>query len=63
MKSYLQTFFDFVGREIQHLETRWLILTITALIMLVLRALGAQGLADVVGLIYIMYFVTFWRSQ
>ena len=63
MKTYLQTFFDVVSQEIQHLETRWLILTITVLIMLVLRALGAQGLADVTGLIYIMYFVTFWRSQ
>jgi hypothetical protein len=62
MKTYLQTFFDFLAREIKALETRWAVLIITVMAMLILRGLGAAGAAELVGTIYIMYFVTFWRQ-
>jgi hypothetical protein len=63
MKTYLQTFFDFLAREVQALETRWAVLIIAVMAMLILRALGAAGAADLVGMIYIMYFVSFWRRD
>ena len=63
MKMILQRVFDTVCRELQSLETRWLVLIIAVIAMLGFRALGASGLADVIGMIYIMFFVTFWRRH
>ena len=63
MKMILQHAFDVVCRELRALETRWLVLIIAVIAMLGFRALGASGLADVIGMIYIMFFVTFWRRH
>ena len=63
MKMILQRAFDVVCRELQALETRWLVLIIAVIAMLGFRALGAPGLTDVIGMIYIMFFVTFWRRH
>ena len=63
MKMILQRAFDVVCRELQALETRWLVLIIAVIAMLGFRSLGASGLADVIGMIYIMFFVTFWRRH
>jgi hypothetical protein len=63
MKPKLQAFFDWVSQELYTLETRWLVLIVTVLIMLALRAVGAAGAADLTAMIYIMYFVTFWRTH
>ena len=53
----------FVQNVLRDRDNRWVLLVTTVLVMMLLRALGAAGLADVIGLVYIMYFVTFWRPQ
>ena len=58
----LQRIIDRVAQELQALETRWLVLIIAVILMLGFRAIGTPGLAELVGTIYIMYFVTFWRT-
>lgn len=44
-------------------ENRWLALILTVFAMLILRAAGAPGVADLLGMVYIMYFITFWRRH
>jgi len=61
MKSTLQSFFDRMAQELQALESRWLVLIVAVILMLAFRAIGTPGLAELIGTIYIMYFVTFWR--
>ena len=63
MKMILQRAFDIVCRELQALETRWTVLIVAVIVMLGFRAIGAAGAADLVGMIYIMFFVTFWRQH
>ena len=63
MKSTLQNIFDRVAQELESLENRWIVLIIAVIMMLGLRATGMPGLADLIGMIYIMYFVTFWRRH
>jgi len=63
MRTRLQGFFDVLSRELMALETRWAVLIVTVILMLGFRAIGAAGAADLVGMIYIMYFVTFWRGS
>ena len=63
MRTRLQNFFETVSRELQALETRWLVLIVTVIVMLGFRAIGAAGAADLLGMIYIMFFVTFWRQH
>lgn len=63
MKSTLQNIFDRVGQELESLENRWIVLIIAVILMLGFRATGMPGLADLLGMIYIMYFVTFWRQR
>ena len=53
----------FVQNVLRDRDNRWVLLVTTVLVMMLLRALGSAGLADVIGLVYIMYFVTFWRPQ
>jgi len=58
-----------IGRRIQHVfdwcrdclaavENRWLIFLMSVFVLIILRALGAQGLSTLLALIYIMFFVT-----
>jgi len=63
MRTRLQGFFDVLSRELMALETRWLVLIVAVCMMLGFRALGTPGIADLIGMIYIMYFVTFWRGS
>lgn len=55
----MQNFFDYMQDALRDVEARWLIFVIAVLVMLVAKALGMHGLAIVIALIYIMYFVTF----
>jgi hypothetical protein len=55
----LQDFFDCAQDALKDVETRWLVFIIAVVIMLIVKALGMHGLAIVIALIYIMYFVTF----
>jgi len=63
MTTRLQNFFRMLSRELQALETRWLVLIVAVIVMLGFRAIGAAGAADLLGMIYIMFFVTFWRPH
>ena len=63
MRTRLQKFFATVSRKLQAFETRWLVLIIAVIAMLGFRVLGVPGLADVIGMIYIMFFVTFWQRH
>lgn len=55
----MQNFFDYMQDALRDVEARWLIFVIAVLVMLIAKALGMHGLAIVIALIYIMYFVTF----
>jgi len=44
-------------------ETRWLVLILSVFWILVFYAVGLAGLGQLTALIYIMYFVTFWRPS
>ena len=63
MKSTLQNIFERMAQELHSLENRWVVLIIAVIMMLGFRAIGLPGLADLLGMIYIMYFVTFWRRH
>ena len=52
-----------MSQELHSLENRWIVLIIAVIMMLGFRAIGLPGLADLLGMIYIMYFVTFWRRR
>jgi hypothetical protein len=50
--------FDWLQDSLAPLENRWLIFIIAVGAMLLSKAGGAHGLALLVAMIYIMYFVT-----
>jgi hypothetical protein len=54
----IQDAFDWMKEVVAPVENRWIILTATVLVFLLMRALGAQGLAEILAFVYIMYFVT-----
>jgi hypothetical protein len=55
----LQDFFDYTQDALRDVEARWLVFIIAVVIMLIVKALGMHGLATIIALIYVMYFVTF----
>ena len=54
----IQSAFDWIADALSEVENRWLVFIAAVLLLLVLRALGAQGLSTMLALVYIMYFVT-----
>ena len=54
----IQVGFDFLKDMMTPVENRWITLSVTVFIFLVLRAAGAQGVAEIIALVYIMYWVT-----
>ena len=54
----IQSVFDWLRDLLEPIENRWITLSITVFMYLILRAAGAHGVADIVALIYIMYWVT-----
>jgi hypothetical protein len=48
---------------LQATETRWLVLILSVFWIMVFYAVGLTGLGQLTALIYIMYFVTFWRPS
>ena len=54
----IQAGFDFLKDMMTPVENRWITLSVTVFIFLVLRAAGAQGVAEIIALVYIMYWVT-----
>jgi len=59
----IQDAFDWMKDIVTPVENRWIILTATVLLFLLMRALGAQGLAEILVFVYIMYFVTLRGSR
>lgn len=55
----IQWAFEWVQDLVQPIENRWIVMTTVVLLFLVMKALGVYGLADIITVIYIMYWVTF----
>ena len=54
----IQSACDWASDALGPLENRWFVFILTVGLMLLLKAGGAHGLALLIALIYIMYFVT-----
>ena len=54
----MQSAFDWLREMFTPIENRWITLSATVFMYLILRAAGAHGVAEIVALIYIMYWVT-----
>ena len=54
----IQGGFDWVCDVLEPIENRWLVFGVTVFAMLITRAAGAQGLSELVALIYIMFLIT-----
>jgi hypothetical protein len=50
--------FDWLQDALEPIENRWLVFIGTIMLMLLFKAAGAHGLALLIALIYIMYFIT-----
>lgn len=59
----LQALFDWVQDCLSAVENRWLVFLLSVGVLVILRALGAQGLSTLLALIYVMYFVTMGRDR
>ena len=57
----MQAIFDFLETAFEPLENRWIIFFISCFLIILFKAAGATGIALLIGLFYIMYFVTFKR--
>ena len=56
--SKVQFGFDWLQDALAPLENRWLIFLTACFLIILFQAAGAKGLALLVALFYIMYFVT-----
>ena len=54
----IQAGFDFVKDMMTPVENRWIMLSVTVFMFLLLRAAGAQGVAEIIAFVYIMYWIT-----
>jgi len=54
----VQSAFDWLRELLAPIENRWITLSMTVIVFLLLRAVGAHGVANIIALIYIMYWVT-----
>jgi len=54
----IQSAFDWIREVIEPIENRWITLSTMILIYLILRAVGAHGVGEIITVIYIMYWVT-----
>ena len=63
MTKRLQRFMAWLENIMRDTELRWLTLILSVFWILVFYAVGLSGLAQIIALVYIMYFVTFWRRR
>ena len=56
--SKIQATFDWIADALAEIENRWLVFSAAVFVLLIMRALGAQGLSTFLALVYVMYFVT-----
>ncbi len=59
----IQGLFDWCQDCLRAVENRWLVFLVSVGVLMILRALGAQGLSTIIALVYIMYFVTLGRDR
>jgi hypothetical protein len=55
----LQYLFDKVEDTVTELEIRYFVFAVAVLVIMIAKALGLHGLGHLIGIIYVMYFVTF----
>lgn len=55
----LQAIFEKIEEAVTGLEARWFVFIVTVLVIMLSKALGLHGLSHLLGIIYVMYFVTF----
>jgi len=54
----IQGVFDWIREVLTPVENRWITLSVVVFMYLILRAAGAHGVAEIIALFYIMYWVT-----
>jgi len=62
MTKHVQKIMSWLESLLQATEMRWLVLILSVFWILIFYAVGLAGLGQITALIYIMYFVTFWRT-
>jgi hypothetical protein len=55
----INLFFEWIKLELEFVEVRWIWFLITVFFIVIFKAAGASGLALLLALIYIMFYVTF----
>ena len=55
----MQYGFDWLQDALAPIENRWMIFLVTCFLIILFQAAGAKGLALLIALFYIMYFITF----
>ncbi len=56
--SKVQFGFDWLQDALEPIEHRWVVFLIACILIILFKAAGAPGLALLIALFYIMYFVT-----
>lgn len=54
----IQSGFDWLQDALEPIENRWVIFLVACFLIILFQAAGAKGLALLVALFYIMYFIT-----
>jgi hypothetical protein len=54
----VQSVFDWIREVLEPIENRWIILSVVVFFYLILRAVGAHGVGEIITVIYLMYWVT-----
>jgi hypothetical protein len=55
----LQDLFDKIEDAVTELEARWFVFIAAVVVIMIAKALGLHGLSHLIGIMYVMYFVTF----
>jgi hypothetical protein len=56
--QHIQSAFDWMREMVEPIENRWITLSVVVFLYLILRAVGAHGVGEIITVIYIMYWVT-----
>jgi hypothetical protein len=56
--THIQSGFDWIRDVLSPVENRWITLSAVVLVFLILRAVGAHGVSEIIAFVYIMYWVT-----
>jgi len=57
--SKVQFVFDWLQDALAPIENRWVVFLVACFLIILFQAAGAKGLALLIALFYIMYFITF----